>query len=878
MKVLRRFFSRLVATTTRRSDEARLREELELHLEMQAAENVRAGMSPERARREARLAFGPVEAITDRYRDEHGLPLLEDIFQDVRFTFRQFRKAPVFALTATLSLALGIAANAAVFTVIERVLLRTLPVSRPHELVYVMDERVLTQRAARFSYPFYAALRENTVLNGLAARAAVALSVTIDGQTTRANGELASGTYFSVLGAGTQAGRPLSADDDRTPGAHPVAVISERFWKRVLAADAAAVGRSVRINGTTFTIVGIAATGFTGTDVGGPADLWIPLSMQAEVGRSLLTEARTNWLELIGRLRPELGREETAAALNRDLQQRASEFPAQASERLFVLQPADKGSTPVRGEQRSALLLLFALTGLALALAGVNVACLAAVRSAAREKEMAIRLAVGAGRSRLTQQLLTEALVLAGLGGAAGLIIAPTAARALASAQPAAIQIDPGLDPRVLALGVLMSLLTGVVVAIMPILSARKVRLTGGSASAFTGAGARGLAAHDTIVALQIAMALSMLISAALLVQSVRTFRSVDPGFRSDNLLLAAVDPKAAGYDSDRIDGFWRATLEQVGQIAGVHSVSLAGTVPLGSGRQRQKWVDPASGEKLELDTNFVGPRYFATMGIPVLGGREFSDADRRGSRPAVIVNERVARTFWPQQDPIGRTVRLADSATPAVEVVGVVRDAKYRDLRAEAGPMFYRPLLQTRSTDAMTLHVRASADPAAIVTAIRVAIARVDRNVPLYQVTTLGEQLDASFAETRQAAAMTGSFGVLALLLSGVGVYGVTALAVSRRTRDIGIRKALGAGSGDVIRAIGTRIAAVISIGLCLGLLGSYGFAQVSGTLMFGVSAGDAATFASMAALLALVSLLALAIPVRAAIRLDALAAIRRE
>jgi predicted permease len=388
----------------------------------------------------------------------------------------------------------------------------------------------------------------------------------------------------------------------------------------------------------------------------------------------------------------------------------------------------------------------------------------------------------------------------------------------------------------------------------------------------------RWLTPHDLIVTLQIATALAMLISAALCVQSLRSFDSVDPGFRADNLLLASLDPKAAGYDSNRIEGFWRNTLERAKQIPLVQSVSLARTVPLAPGRQRQPWLHPSSGEKFELDTNFVGPGYFRTLEIPVVRGREFGDRDGRTSRPVAIVNERLAVMFWPQQDPIGKAVRLPDSGNALAEVVGVVRDIKYQDLRGETGPMFYRPVLQTRSTDAMTLHVRASSDPGVVAGAVRLAIQHVDRNVPVFQVTTLEEQLNASFVQTRQAALLTGVFGLMALLLSGIGVYGVSALAVSRQTRDIGIRMALGARRRDIVTTIGGRGIVLVAAGLSLGLLGALAFTQLMGTLLLGVTAADTATFAATAALLAVVSLVAFSVPVRAATRLDALAAIRRE
>ena len=880
MRRLRRFLNRLSGSVTRRHDESRLREELDAHLQMQTAENVRAGMSPDDARRQAILEFGPVASIKDRWRDEQRLPAMDDWLLDVRYAFRQIRKAPMFAFTAIVSLAAGIGANVTVFSVVERLLLRPLPVAKPHELVYVTDERILAQPSPRFSYPFYELVRESTVLTGIAARAAQSLNVTVDGQTSRAGGELVSGNYFGVLGAGIHTGRPLLPEDDKTPGAHPVAVISEPFWKRRFAADPGVVGRSVQLNGQPFTIVGVAGNGFTGSDVGLPADIWIPLAMQREVGRNLFIEARTNWLELVGRLRTGQRRDTAADALNRQFQERASALPPGAAVRTFVLVPGDKGSSPARGDQRTALLGLFALTGLALALACVNVACLAAVRSAAREKEMAIRLAIGAGRSRLERQLLTENLVVAALGGTAAVLVSPWTTRALGAAHSGSLLIELSLDPRVLVFGVFVSVLTGFFVALVPIAASRRVRLALGSEGSRTAlrAGSHRPGAHDVFVALQLAMALSMLISAALLVQSLRGLSSVDPGFRADNLLLASLDPKSAGYDSDRIDGFWRTTLEQVTEIPGIQSVSLAGTVPLSGGRQRQPWTNPASGEKIEIDTNFVGPQYFRTLGIPVLGGREFNQGDGRASRAVLVVNERLAQMFWPQQDPLGKGLRVPESGNPAGEVVGIVRDAKYRDLRGEAGPMIYRPVLQTRSTDAMTLHVRSSADPGPIVSAIRLAMANIDRNVSLFQVTTLEERLDSSFARTRQAVLLTGTSGGLALLLSAIGVYGVTALAVSRRTRDIGIRVALGATRRHIVRAIGARVGALIAIGLGLGLLGSFGLTQMMGTLVFGVTTGDAATFAWMAAVLALISLIACAIPVRAATRVDALAAIRHE
>lgn len=875
MSTLRRFLIRLAASVTWRRDEERLREELEQHVAMQTAENVRAGLAPVEARREALLKTGAVEAIKEQYRDEQGLPFLDNLLQDVRYALRQLQRAPVFTFTATLSLAMGIGANTAVFTIVERVLLRPLPVSNPQELVVIADQRILTEQSPRFSYPFYASLQDNHVLDGVAARFSMGITTDFGGRIARVSGELVSGNYFSVVGAGTQIGRTLTPEDDRTPGAPGVAVISDGFWRRDFGADPFVLGRDIRVNNHTFTIIGVAAKSFGGTDVGSPTDIWLPVTMQREVGRDFLTDARTNWLEIIGRLSSGKTLERAGEELTTYFRRRAPDLQAHFPERRLMLLRG------VRRELGPALQVLLALTALALVLACLNVASLLVVRSAAREKEIAVRLALGARRSRLTRQLLTETLLLAAIGGTAGLLVAPSAARVLVASLPHRLNIDASLDMRVLMFGLVVSVLAGLFVGQAPIFASRKVGLTQAFGICAWTTPSRRLTAHDLVVTFQIATSLAMLISAALLVQSVRSLSSVDPGFRADDQILVSLDPKAAGYDGNRVAGFWRDTLDRVGQIRGVQSVSLARVVPLGPGRMRQAITHPTSGERIrEIDLNFVGPRYFRTLDIPLLRGRDFDERDGRTSRPVVIVNERMARMFWLEQDPIGKALRVPGlpKGSPDAEVVGLVKDVKYRDLRGDTGPMFYRPILQTTSTDAMTLHVRAAGDADALIGAIRREMESLDPNVPVFAITTLEELLNASFAQTRQAAVLTGVFGILALLLSGIGVYGVTALAVSRRTRDIGVRMALGAQRRDIVRLIGRRGLTLVIAGLSLGLLGSFGFTRFAGTLLHGVTPGDTATFAGMSALLAVVSLIAFAVPVRTAIRLDAATAIRYE
>jgi predicted permease len=712
------------------------------------------------------------------------------------------------------------------------------------------------------------------------------MTATIDGRVERARGALAAGNYFHVIGARIQMGRPLTPEDDRTPGAHPVAVISDGFWRRSFAADPAVLGRGIRLNKQTFTIVGVAGRGFSGAEVGSPIDVWVPLVMQREVGRDFLTDARTNWLEIIGRLQS--GSRERAAAeltafvdrtLPGVLARRASRASTTDPHQLVLLR-GNRGTSALRRELGPALRVLVALAGLALMLTCINVASLLVVRSVAREKEIAVRLALGARRSDLVRQFLTETFVLAALGGIGGLFMAPWAAGLLVASQPDRLGIDATPDLRVFLFGLLAWIVTGILVGQAPILASSKVGLAqaAGNQSGAPSGTRRRVTLHDAIVTAQIAASLVMLIGAALFVQSLKSLGALDPGFPAERLLLVSVDPGSAGYEGPRLESFWRTTLERVDQIHGVESASLARIVPLAYGRERQPVLNSATGESPEIDVNAVGPRYFATLGVPLVRGREFTTQDGRTAPRVAIVNEQMARTFWPGQDAVGKPIALGPKGGAVGEVVGVVRDVKYRDLKAEAGPMFYVPLFQSSTSDPMTVHVRAASDPGALASTIRREIQVLDPRLPIFEIRTLDEQLNASFAQTRQAAVMTGGFGVLALLLSAVGVYGVTALAVSRQTHDIGVRMALGAQPRHIVRAMGGHGVKIVLAGVALGLVGAYGFVEVADALLYGITPLDAAAALGTASLLPLMALIAVYIPARGATRLDAVTAIRRE
>jgi predicted permease len=880
VSAVRRFLRRLSAQLLQRGHERRMSEEIEAHLDLQTAENIRAGVPPAEARRLAVLKFGGVEAIKEQYRDERGLPFLESLGQDLRHALRQLRRAPIFTLTATLSLAAGIGATAAMFTLVDRVLLRRLPVSDPQHLVYVTDQRILTGRSPTFSYPFYKGLEDNGILAGVAARSGLAANASTDGQAARARAELVSGTYFGVLGVSAQVGRVLTADDDRTPGAHPVAVISDGYWRRTFGRDPEVAGRTIRINSGVFTVVGVAAEGFICIELGLPTDIWLPMAMQREAGRDFFTDARSNWLEIIGRLKPGTTAEAAAAALSARLdgQPPAAQQPASGPKRQIMIVPAGQGNPALRRELGPALQVLMVLTAVMLLLECFTLASLLVMRSLARQKETAVRLALGARQSHLVRQHLAETVTLAAFGGIAGLAVAPWVTSFLVASYPTELRLDTTIDPRVFGFALLVSLLTGLLVGLAPILASSKsgVALASWHASRTPTGTRRHLLLRDVIVTSQIAASLAMLVVAALLVQSLRGLTAIDRGFSGGGVLLVSIDPGSAGYDAARIEAFWRAALERVGQIGGVRSVSLARTVPLAPGRQRQPLQNPSSGESAEIDINFVGPRYFETIGVALVKGREFDDRDGKTSRPVAIVNERLAERFWPGQDPLGRNLRIGRSGSMPAEVIGVVKDVKYRELRSDADAMLYTPILQTTSTSAMTLHVLGDGQATALAGTIRRELHALDPALPAFGIRTIADQVDAFLAQPRQAAALTGGFGLLALILSAIGVYGVTAMAVRRQTHDIGIRVALGARPGQIVRMIGRRGLVVVAAGVALGLLGSRVLARLAGALLYGVTPTDAATFAGMSALLVLVSLAAIYIPAAAATRLDAARAMR--
>jgi predicted permease len=826
---------------------------------------------------------------------------MESLLQDIRYTLRCLARSPGYTAAAIISLALGIGANTAVFTLVDRVLMRPLPVANPEELVLVMVERPRENATAYFSYPFYRALRDSgNVFSSLIARADVPMNIVAEGRVARVRGELVSGNYFDALGLAPAIGRTFNAREDVTPGSHAVAVLSHGFWQRTFGSSQGIVGKKIEVNNVPFTVVGVAPRGFSGTEIGFPTDLWIPMMMQAEIGKDLLKDPVTSWVEIMGRLKPGVSSEQASAAVSVESKRYAqtvevylaetSSTPATAEHLLRNLEeqrtslvPGDKGNSPVREQIAPALTILLVITWLALAVACSNVGNLLLARWADRAKEVSVRRALGAGPRRLTRQFMVESLVLSVLGGVAGLAIAAWTARLLVTFQSESAAVDTSLDLRVLAYAFAAWIIVGLMLSLVPILASRRVGLSQ-ILNSYSGSHANrgGLRPRDALIVTQMTLSIIMLISTGLLLQSLRSLRSVDPGFRADDLLLVSVDPGSAGYNEHRVREFWEETIERVRAIPGAQAVTLARMAPLAPRRQRQPiWVDGfnmESQEFIEIDSNFVGPQYFRTLGIPLLQGRDLDERDRTTSPPVVVVNEAFAKMVWPNQNPVGKRMRVGRPESPLREVVAVVKDGKYRSLRDEPAPMLYLPVLQTSSTDMMTIHVRSASDPEAMTAAVRNEIAAIDPNLPLFEVRTLEEQLQTSLSQTRQAAVLAGGFGLLALILSAIGVYGLTSFAVTTQTRDIGMRLALGASRSHIAWFVARRGLTLLAIGLTLGVMCSLAFTRIFGSLLYDIGVGDGFTFAAMTALLALVSVVAIFMPTRNALKLNPANAIRHQ
>jgi putative ABC transport system permease protein len=832
---------------------------------------------------------------------------MQTLWQDLRYGARVLLKNPGFTVIAVLTLALGIGANTAIFSLTDQILLRLLPVERPEELVVLRSPgpqggKVWSDgdNTASFSYPMYKDLRDrgNNVFSGLAARFALSLSVAGAGQTERADGELVSGNYFEVLGVRPALGRVFNQEDDRAPGAHPVIVLSHAYWGRRFGADPAILNKTLTVNGTLVTIIGVSREGFRGVQVGQTPDVFIPMMMKAQMTPNWngLDDRRDYWLAIIGRLKPGMSRAQTEEAVRPSYRSileeevslrggRSAEWRQRFLDKRILLDDGSKGRQILQLGAQKPFLILTGMAGLALLIACANVANLLLARGAARQREIALRMALGAGRWRLMRQFLLESLLLSLVGGAVGLMVALWTIRGLVAAIPpsvGALGLSTGLDPRLLGFTLALSALTGLLFGVAPAARATRLNLEatlrehGSSVSG----GLSGVRFRKALVASQIVLTTVLLVGAGLFARSLGNLNRLDLGLRADHLIAFSVAPELNGYSPQRTIAFFDDLRQDIAALPGVRSVSAAeypiltdtnaGSNATIDGYQAQE------NEDMEVRYNRIGPDYFATMGIPLIGGREFIVADTSGSPKVAIINETMARRFFANRNPIGSHFALG--SVDRVEIVGVVNDSKHATVREEKRPFAYFPYAQKKDLGRITFYARTEQDAASVTPSMQREVARRDNNLPIYDLKTLRQQTDESLFNDRFLTFLSICFGSLAAALAAVGLYGVMAYTVTRRIREIGIRIALGATQARVAWLVLREVSLLAGAGLLAGVPLAFALGRAAESLLFGVKAGDPAVFAAACLLLALVALLGGYLPARRAAKVDPMVALRRE
>jgi len=826
---------------------------------------------------------------------------MNSIYHDLRYAVRMLRKNLGFTFVVVMTLALGIGANAAMFSLTDRVLLQRLPVSNPDQLnLLVTRSRGESEGDDSFAYPMYQDLRDrNDVFSGVIARGGTQMNVSYGDQTSRVSAELVSGNYFEVLGVRPVAGRLLTQDDDRNPGAHPVVVISYGFWERRFGKDRSIIGKTVLANEHAVTILGVTPPEFYGVYLESAPDVWAPLMMTPvfnPLPPTRLASRRHQWLSVMARRKDGVSFEQAQASLSvlyhqireADAQQLGGKLTARDKDkflaRYIVLQPGGQGFQNLQREMRRSLLLLFGATCVVLLILCANLANLMMARATVRASESAVRLALGASRLRLLRQWLTEGLLLSLLGGVAGIFVAMWIKAGLMLFVPEGTRgnLNAPFGWRFAGFVILLSIAVGLLFNLAPAVQAARSATTPSlhlETRSFTSAG-RLLSLRSGLVLLQVALSLPLLIGAVLLLRTLQNLRGLDTGFDRNNVLLASVNPSLNGYSADQSRNFFNELLDRTRALPGVTAASLATDSPLSGGRDRNGIVvegyTPREDERMSVDVTYVSPDYFKTLNIPLSSGRDFNAQDAIGSPPVVIINEKMSQYFFPGQNPIGKRIGL--DKLPDRTIVGVVKDAKYVSLREPMNRHFYTPIMQEKNLFGLALQVRASSDAESIASAVRNQVRELDPHLPLYDIKTLAAEIDQSLVQERLVTWLTTSFGVLATLLVVIGLYGVLSFSVVRRTREIGIRVALGAQRRDVFLMVMKHGMILVFAGAVVGVAVSVAVSRLISGLLFGISPTNVITFAIAAIGLIAVALLACYIPARRATRVDPLVALRYE
>jgi predicted permease len=886
----------------KRNREQDLERELRAHLELEAEAQQEGGLPPAEARYAARRALGNFTLIQEITREVWGGNALEKLMQDLRYAVRVLLRSPGFSAVAVLSLALGIGANTAIFSLMNTIMLKMLPVQEPARL-FLISHRGSGAVSESGNYPLYVNVRDhNSVFSGLCAVNLNQWRVESGGAAETTLGQVVTGNYYSVLGVNAILGRTLTPEDDRVVKGSPYAVVSYSFWNRHFGLDPAVLGKTLTIGGIPFTIVGVTPPEFFGLQPGHIADVTVPMSMHDLVGGGApLNESDGLWaLRMIGRLKPGVSPQEARANLDVMFQRFMSDgsMPFIAARRQQIwgrveLTPAGNGLPALRRQFSLPLRVLMAMVGLVLLIACANVANLLLSRAAARQKEIAVRLAIGAGRVRLIRQLLTESLLLAGIGGALGLCFAWWGSNFLVAflpreRVPLVLRIAP--DARILLFTAGLSLVTGILFGLVPAFRATRIDLSPAlkeSARGLPGGRSRSALAKGLVVA-QVALSLLLLTGAGLFAGTLRNLHSVATGYARARILLFGIDTYGTRYAGRspeaviRIRGLYTEILGGLKATPGVSSASLSDASPIGGGDNQRpvniSGFTPRSRDDLVIHVNWVGTQYFETMGIPVLMGREFSRVDENSTRKVAVVTESAASFYFPGQNPLGKRFDIGlKPAGGQIEIVGVVKDLKFYDLRGETPRIVFVPYFQD-APRAMTFAVRTAVNPDRLISAIPGRVRSAAGDIPVTEIRTLEAQIDDALVQERLIAALSGFFGSLATVLASIGLYGVMAYTVRRRTAEIGIRMALGANAGDVVRMVVRETLVMILAGIAIGLPATAALTRVVANMLFGLPPNHVPTLIAATAFLGTATVLAGYLPARRVAHVDPMTALRYE
>ncbi|HEY7302502.1 MAG TPA: ABC transporter permease [Bryobacteraceae bacterium] len=829
-----------------------------------------------------------------------------NLAQDFVFAARTCARSPLFVAVAALSLAFGIGANTAIFSLTDQILVRMLPVRQPQQLAMltaVGRHYGSNMGPNRISYPMYQDFRDhNSVFSGMFCFTETDMSLSYGGRTERVSGELVSGNYFPVLGVHAAIGRLFTANDDKLQGGHPVAVLSYGYWQTRFAGSPGVVGMKLTINGYPFTVIGVSQPGFSGTDPGYAPQVRVPATMSMKLTAYLdLNDRRSRWVTAFGRLKPGVSIEQAKAGIQPFFHQilrmevkqkafaKASPYMKQQFLRMSMdVLPASKGRSQLRRQFSKPLLVLMATVALVLLIACANVANLLLARATSRQKEIAIRLALGSGRRRIVQQLLVESLLLSLTGGVAGLALAIWADKALIGFLPTGstpLTLSSTLDWRILGFNICVSVLTGLAFGLAPALQTTRPDVANtlkDQAGAVIGGGSA--LTRKALVVSQIALSLLLLIGAGLFIRSLQKLKDLDPGFRTTNLLAFRVDPTLNGYPEERTKNFYRQLQESLNTLPGVNTAALA-VMPVLTGNEWDNWVTidsytPKTGELPDPHMNFLSPDYFKTMEIALLAGRDFRRTDGLTTPKVCIVNEAFAKKYFGTINAIGHKIGMGiDPGTKTdITIVGVGRSTKYESMRDEIPTEVFRPYQQMDFATGITAYVRTARDPEQIFNSIRQRVHDLDANLPIFDMETLEKTMKDSLVTERLVALLSTGFGLLATLLASIGLYGVMAYTVARRTREIGIRIAIGAARKDVLWLVMREVLTLLAIGIVVALPAAWILTQTVRSQLYGIDPVDPLSIATATLAIAAVAALAGYLPAYRATRVDPMHALRYE